>query len=89
MSQILQTNIFLFITSAAIILFVAVLIILVIYLISVVRDVKKISSRAKEEVSAIADDLDAARDGIKNESKKILSIFSLFSRSSKTKKKKK
>jgi len=79
MNELLHANIFFFITSAAVILTFIVVLVLLFYILSIIKDVRKISSRTQKEVDAIANDIDAARDGIKNESKKILSLWTVVS----------
>ena len=78
MNDILQANIFFFITAVAVILVTLALIVLLIFIVAIVRDIRKISSRAQKEVDLIANDLDSARAGIKDESKKILSVWKVF-----------
>ncbi|PIR87150.1 MAG: hypothetical protein COU11_01900 [Candidatus Harrisonbacteria bacterium CG10_big_fil_rev_8_21_14_0_10_49_15] len=78
MNEILQANIFFFITAVSVVLLTIVLVILLWYVLGIAKNVRKISRRVQEEVDMVADDLDAARANIKDEGKKILSVWKVL-----------
>ena len=68
MSEILQANIFFFITSIAVIVFTFLLSVVLFHLIKIMKSVRKITERVEVESEAIADDVERLRVFITEES---------------------
>ena len=68
MSEILQANIFFFITSIAVIVFTFLLSVALFHLIKIMKSVRKIMERVEVESEAIADDVERLRVFITEES---------------------
>lgn len=77
MSEILQANIFFFITSIAVIVFTFLLSVALFHFIKILKSVRKIMERVEVESEAIADDVERLRVFITEES-----FFSRFFTSS-------
>lgn len=71
MSDLLQADIFFFITSISVILITAALIVVFIYASQVLREVRAIVRRAKKEVGDISDDLGELRGELRKEGGRI------------------
>jgi len=82
MSEILQANIFFFITSIAVIVFTFLLSVALFHFIKIMKSVRKIMERVEVESEAIADDVERLRVFITEES--FLSRF--FTRSERSSK---
>jgi hypothetical protein len=78
MDTLIKADIFFFITTIAIALLSVLAVVLLIYSIRIVRDVKYVSAKMKEETELIAMDIDAARAKIKEEGYKAASIADYF-----------
>ncbi len=77
MSEILQANIFFFITSIAVIVFTFLLSVALFHFIKILKSVRKIMERVEAESEAIADDVERLRVWVTEES-----FFSRFFTSS-------
>lgn len=89
MTEVMKSDIFFFVTTLAVIVVSITLVIALIYLISILRDARKLSSRARLEGEAILDDLGNVREGFRQGGKRILEILAaLFIRKKITKRKK-
>ena len=86
MDIVLQTNIFFYITSAAVILVTAFVIFILWYVVSILRNVKDISDKAKQGTDALADDLVELRKNIKKDGAKARHVLRFFLQSIKPKK---
>lgn len=62
MSEVLQTNIFFFITSVAVVVVTILLAAVLVYVLLIVRNVKDITDRLREGSQLIASDFKALRD---------------------------
>ena len=88
MTEVMKSDVFFFVTTLAVIVVSVALVIALIYLISILRDARKLSSRARLEGEAILDDLGNAREGVKQGGRKIFEmIAALFIRKKITKRK--
>jgi len=88
MTEVMKSDVFFFVTTLAVIVVSVALVIALIYLILILRDARKLSSRARQEGEAILDDLSTAREGVKQGGQKILEmIAALFIRKKNTKRK--
>lgn len=89
MTEVMKSDVFFFVTTLAVIGVSIALVIALGYLISILRDARTLSSRAKQEGIAILDDIEDAREGVKQKGRKILEILAaLFIRKKLTKRKK-
>lgn len=89
METFIHADIFFFITSIAVILLTAALVALLIYLIRILRDLKKISAKVKDETELVAGDIDDLRRKTKEEGYRLKNFISFFSGLGKSRKKKK
>jgi len=78
MGNLLQADIFFFITSVATIAISIVFVIALVYTVRILRDVKDISGTVKHESSLVAKDLGELRDDIKSKGKGMRAFFSFF-----------
>lgn len=92
MENIIQADIFFFISSVAVIVFTICSIIVMIYVTRILRDMKRISKMMSQESDKIISDIDSLRETIEEEGAKVKTIVSfflnLFTRSRKTAKSK-
>lgn len=87
--SILKSDVFFFVTTICVVAVSGVFIIALFYIIAVLRDIKYISRRAKEEGEEILNDARELREALKDKSGGILSfIFSLLSIRNKRRKRK-
>lgn len=70
MSELARADFFFLITTVAVIVITVLILIFLLYSIRVVRNVRHISERAREEADAILSDVDSVRLGIKAGGKK-------------------
>ena len=91
METLFKADIFFFITSIAIVVLGSFLIVLFIYIIGILRDVKDISHRAKRESELIAEDIAEFRTTVRQQGANIKHIVNFLKkiggRTSKNKKK--
>jgi len=78
MDVVLQTNIFFYITSIAVILVTALIIFILWYVISILRNVKDISDTAKKGTDMLAEDLVELRKNVKKDGVKARHILRFF-----------
>lgn len=78
MSEILQANIFFYITSAAVVLVTVLVIVVLLYTISILRTVKKISDTLREGSDAVKRDLGELRHNLRAECGKARAIANFF-----------
>jgi uncharacterized protein YoxC len=71
MSDLLQADIFFFITTIAVILSAVLFAVLLVYLIKFLRDAKEISHRVKKEIVGLADDLTDLRENLREHGSKL------------------
>jgi len=85
MSEIVQADIFFFITSITVIVFLGVLLVVGYYIILIVRDVQHVTRRAKDASDGLVQDFENARAHMKHEGSRLISFvssaFSFFGRS--------
>ncbi len=87
MTEIMKSDVFFFVTTIAVALVSIVFVIALVYVISILKDAKELSVRAREEGTAILDDIGEIRQNAKGKSLRILDIIqSLFSFGKKKKK---
>ena len=70
MEALVRSDIFFFITTIAVVAVAAGFIIVLIYIVKILRDVRYISRRLKEESDVIIEDVEALRTFLKKEGKK-------------------
>jgi MFS superfamily sulfate permease-like transporter len=88
MTEVMKSDVFFFVTTLAVIVVSFMIAIALVYLISILRDARKLSSRARLEGEAILDDLGNAREEVKQGGRKIFEmITALFIRKKNTKRK--
>lgn len=78
MNSVVQSEIFFFITSVAVVIGGILLCILLIYVILIFRDIRAISKSVKRETELISMDIDAARDHIRKNGLELKSILGFF-----------
>jgi len=67
MDTVLQTNIFFYITSGAVILVTVFIIVILYYIIGILRDVKNVADKLKAGSDIVAEDLSVLRKNIKKD----------------------
>jgi len=80
MEDLIQADIFFFITSAAVIILSIGLLAIFIYVLLILKDAKKVSKKVKNETELVVDDLDEMRREMKKEGRKIKPIWNFFSK---------
>lgn len=65
MDALAKSDIFFFITSVATVVVSALIVVALVYFIRVLRDVKEISARAKDEAGRLAEDITAFRSEVR------------------------
>lgn len=80
MTEVLQANIFFFITSASVIAFTVLLCVAVFYIIKILRTISRITERVDEKSELIAEDFKRFRDQMAEKSlvSHIIGLFALF-----------
>ena len=78
MTEFAKMDIFFFVTTIAVVVLTLLLIILVIYIIKISKDIKYISSKAKDEADLISQDLSELRDNIKEKGAHLKYFMSFF-----------
>jgi len=86
MDTVLQTNIFFYITSAAVILVTVFVILILYYVVGILRDVKDVSDKVKVGSDTIAEDLSELRKTIKKEGVRVRHFTDFFLKSKKREK---
>ena len=80
MSNLIQADIFFFITSFSVVVFSFLMIVIFYYVIRILRDIKHISRIAKEESEIISDELSEFRINIKREGAKLKHLSNVFTK---------
>jgi len=78
MSEILQTNIFFFITSVAVVFVTILAGIVLFYVVMILKDIKDVSERVKKGVGLVGKDLAALRREVKKGGTKAQSVVGLI-----------
>lgn len=78
MSEILEANIFFFITAVAVVVLSVFLAIALYYLIRILKNVREISDHLLRGTTALSEDLSHLRSSIKEEAREIGSFFSFL-----------
>ena len=98
MESIIKSDIFFFVTTVITILLAILVAVVLVYLIKILRDAKKITGHIKQEAEAIAKDISSLRETVRQEGEKIrkfvdflrtLSLGKYFVSDKKTKKRSK
>lgn len=89
MDLILQTNIFFYITSVAVILVTLLLVLVIFYVIAILRNIRDISDAAKKGTEILSNDLIEFRRNIKKDGVKTRHFINFFIQSIKPKRKRK
>ncbi len=79
MNEFIKMDIFFFIASVSAILLTVLLIIVLVYLVKILRDLKYISTKARIETEKITEDIESFRQSVKQEGFKIKSIVNFAS----------
>lgn len=87
MYDLIQADIFFFITSISVILLTLLLAVIFYYVIKILKDIKHISRIASEESEIISDELSDLRRNIKKEGAKIKHLSNFFTKVHKKSKK--
>lgn len=78
MSEVLQANVFFYITSVAVVLVTIFIIVILAYVISILRNVKRISDTLQEGSEVIKGDLGELRKNLREEGSKVRTIIDFF-----------
>lgn len=78
MTDFLKQDIFFFVTTVVTIVVGILLAILMVYIIKIARDIKYITSRAKEEADLISEDLSELRQNVREKGAKMKYFLSFF-----------
>jgi len=79
MDPFIKADIFFFITSLAVILVSAVLVVALIYLIRILRDAKVVTKKVKDETILISEDINELRIKTRKEGVKLKNFMEFFS----------
>lgn len=79
MDSFIHADIFFFITSIAVVLVTAILVVALIYLIRILRDAKAVTGKVKEEAKLISEDIDGLRAKTRQEGVKLKNFVDFFS----------
>ncbi len=77
MDTFIQSDIFFFITTAALVVITITVVIALFFLIQILRDVRHVSRRVREQSDRILSDVEDLRNFIKEEGKKAINIKEL------------
>lgn len=78
MDTLIKADFFFFTTTIAIVIITIVIIVVSVYIVRILRDFKKLSSKVKEEGEEIVKDVKAAREEIKSGGKGIMFLIKNF-----------
>ena len=87
MSEVLQANIFFFITSVAVIIVTILVGVALFYVVSILRNVRDISDKIKRGSDVLTQDLSEFRATVKAEGVKAKNIFNFFAERFRSKRK--
>ena len=74
MDIVLQTNIFFYITSIAVIVVTVLLVVALFYLIAIIRNVKEISDRLRKGTEILSEDIGEFRDNVKRDGMRFMHV---------------
>ncbi|KKR53409.1 MAG: hypothetical protein UT90_C0009G0001, partial [Parcubacteria group bacterium GW2011_GWA1_40_21] len=74
MENIIQADIFFFITGIAVIIFTICTIVVMFYVTRILRDMKSISKTMLRESDNIADDIESVREAVRSEGAKVRTV---------------
>lgn len=83
MQALVKSDIFFFITSIAVVVLTIVLAVAAVYVIRILRDVKDLSGKAKDEGEKIIEDMRSVRENMKGKAARlsdILTVLGVFKR---------
>lgn len=86
MESLLKADIFFFITTMAIVLLTIALVVILVYFIKILRDVRYMARKAKEETDEIVKDVDLFRAALKKRAREAGATFNSFNKFFKFKK---
>jgi len=86
MESIMKSDVFFFITTVLVVVAGLLFLWLMIYLITIFKTIREITSRAKQLFNATSDDIDEMRTNIKQRGVSWTSLLSMFSAKKKAKK---
>lgn len=78
MGNIIKADIFFFVTAMAIVIFIIGMIIVAVYIIRILNDMKRVSKTILKESDKFASDIDSLRETIKSEGAKAKTIANFF-----------
>lgn len=78
MDTLIHADIFFFVTTIAVVVVAAVFTVALIYLIKILRDVKEVTQKVREEASMIHEDIQNLRAEIKKEGFRLEGLLSFF-----------
>ena len=78
MDTLIKADIFFFITTIVVILIAILIAAALVYVVRILRDVKHLSTKVKEEGDKIVDDVDDLRVDLKKEGTKLAGVLSVF-----------
>lgn len=78
MENIIKADIFFFITSIAVAVFIIGMIIAMVYVIRILNDMKRISKTILKESDKLVNDIDSLREAVKSEGAKAKTIANFF-----------
>lgn len=78
MEPIAKSELFFFVSTIALVVFVSILVMALYFVIKILRDIKFIAGKAKEEAANISEDIQNLRQNVKNEGVKVKHIARFF-----------
>lgn len=78
MESIIKADIFFFITGMAVAIFTIGMIIVMVYVIRILNDMKRVSKTMLEESGRFASDIDSLREAVKSEGAKARTVANFF-----------
>jgi len=80
MEGILKSDIFFVVTTIAIVIVAIVFVAALVYVILILRDIKRVSSRVREESKNISEDISSLRKNVKTEGVKLAHFSDFFAK---------
>lgn len=87
MTEVMKSDVFFFVTTIAVVAVSVALVVAIIYVIRILRDAKELSAKAREEGTALLDDISEVREKVKSKSFGFIEILQSFFTSKKSKRK--
>ena len=78
MDTLIKADIFFFLTSVVVVILAILVAVALFYIVRILRDIKILSTKVREEGDKIVDDVDELRIGLKKNSLKITGVFLAF-----------